>query len=71
VKADVDGLGLPGDKFTYTQGLLGIISRNETIAIPKVEMYVRRLAACKFVMPFWINRYNFCFNIHNNIFFKL
>ncbi|KAH0949367.1 hypothetical protein HN011_000739 [Eciton burchellii] len=57
VRVNVDGLGKPDENFIYTQGLLGIISRKETIVIPKVEIYRPRLAACDFTMPFWINKY--------------
>jgi hypothetical protein len=59
VRVNVDGLGKPDENFIYTQGLLGIISRKETIVIPKVEIYRPRLAACDFTMPFWINKYSF------------
>ncbi|XP_072759610.1 glutamate receptor ionotropic, NMDA 2A-like [Anoplolepis gracilipes] len=42
---------------TYKYGLLSILLRNETIAIPKVETYDVRLVAADFTMPLWLNRY--------------
>lgn len=42
---------------TYAQGLLGILFRNETIAIPKVETYSSRLIAADFTMALWMNKY--------------
>jgi len=57
VKVNVDGLGLIGKSFlSHKNGLLGIIFRNETIAIPKLEMITLRLVATDFSIPFWINR---------------
>lgn len=56
VKVNVDGMGMPEKDSTYKYGLLGIISRNETIAIPKVETFSRRLVVIDFSIPFWINR---------------
>lgn len=40
----------------FARGLLGLIARNETIAIPKVETYSVRLIATDFTMPLWMNR---------------
>lgn len=56
VKVNVDGLGAVEKDMTYKNGLLGIIFRNETIAIPKVETFETRLVAVDFSIPFWINR---------------
>lgn len=41
----------------HIAGLLGTLLRNETIAIPKVEMHDVRLAATDFTIPLWMNRY--------------
>ena len=41
----------------YTTGLLGILTRNETIAIPKTEMHDNRLVATDFTIPLWMSRY--------------
>ncbi|EZA52820.1 hypothetical protein X777_08132 [Ooceraea biroi] len=60
VRVNVNSLGAPdrnSSVLTFKTGLLGIISRNETVIIPKIEMYEPRLAACDFVMPFWLNRF--------------
>ncbi|XP_039307930.1 uncharacterized protein LOC105199808 [Solenopsis invicta] len=61
VRANVDGLGksvlTENNEFLTYEGLLGIIFRNETIAIPKLEMYPARLAAADFTIPFWMDRY--------------
>ncbi|KYM99095.1 putative glutamate receptor [Cyphomyrmex costatus] len=56
VKANVDGLGMPEKDRSFKNGLLGIIFRNETMAIPKLETFISRLAATEFSVPFWINR---------------
>ncbi|XP_024889042.1 uncharacterized protein LOC112465634 [Temnothorax curvispinosus] len=39
----------------FERGLLGIITRNETIAIPKVEFSNLRRLAADFTMPLWMN----------------
>ncbi|KYQ48341.1 hypothetical protein ALC60_12669 [Trachymyrmex zeteki] len=39
----------------HIAGLLGTLLRNETIAIPKVEMHDVRLAATDFTIPLWMN----------------
>ncbi|KYM99096.1 hypothetical protein ALC62_10210 [Cyphomyrmex costatus] len=43
------------NRTVFNTGLLGILFRNETIAIPKVEMHDVRLAATDFTMPLWMN----------------
>lgn len=57
VRVNVDGMGVPEDDGTYKKGLLGIITRNETIAIPKIDTFVERIMALDFTVPFGINRY--------------
>lgn len=57
VRTNVYNMGTLEKNNTYAQGLLGILSRNETIAIPKVETYTSRLLATDFTMPLWMNRY--------------
>lgn len=57
VRVNVDGMGIPEDDGTYKKGLLGIISRNETIAIPKTDTFIERITALDFTVPFGINRY--------------
>ncbi|XP_071625820.1 uncharacterized protein [Temnothorax longispinosus] len=56
VKVNIDGMGMPEEDLTYKHGLLGIIFRNETVAIPKIETFRPRLAAVDFSIPLWINR---------------
>ncbi|XP_053985411.1 uncharacterized protein LOC128879883 [Hylaeus volcanicus] len=38
---------------TYTIGLLGMLYRNETDVVPRVEIYNKRLAAAVFTVPLW------------------
>lgn len=57
VRSNENSLGTLEKNNTYQHGLLGILFRNETIAIPKVEMLSLRLVATDFTMPLWINRY--------------
>jgi len=57
VRTNVHSMGTLEKNNTYAQGLLGILSRNETIAIPKIETYTSRLLATDFTMPLWMNRY--------------
>lgn len=52
----MNGLGVPNKNDTY-DGLLAIIGRNETIAIPKVETFSPRLAVTRFTLPYGINGY--------------
>ncbi|KAG5307519.1 GRIA1 protein, partial [Acromyrmex insinuator] len=56
VKANVNGLGMSEKDRSFKNGLLGIIFRNETMAIPKLETFISRLVATEFSVPFWINR---------------
>ncbi|XP_077273113.1 uncharacterized protein LOC143903421 [Temnothorax americanus] len=56
IRSNETGLGASSKNQTiFEQGLLGIISRNETIAIPKVETYSVRSIAADFTMPLWMN----------------
>jgi len=58
IRSNESGLGASErNKTIFRHGLLGLISRNETIAIPKVETYSSRLLATDFTMPLWKNRY--------------
>lgn len=57
IRSNVNSVGAPEKNHTYLHGLLGILSRNETIAIPKVETYSPRLVATDFTIPLWMNRY--------------
>lgn len=50
-------MGIQEENGTFKDGLLGIIFRNETIAIPRVDMFVERIMALDFTVPFGINRY--------------
>ncbi|XP_011165372.2 uncharacterized protein LOC105199807 [Solenopsis invicta] len=60
VRSNVSGMGA-SEKYRnstiFNQGLLGVISRNETIAIPKVEMYNSRRIAIDFTISLWMNSY--------------
>ncbi|XP_029178220.1 LOW QUALITY PROTEIN: uncharacterized protein LOC114946004 [Nylanderia fulva] len=56
MRVNVDGMGVQDENGTYKDGLLGIISRNETIAIPRVDMFAERIIALDFTLPFGINR---------------
>ncbi|XP_071625818.1 glutamate receptor 2-like [Temnothorax longispinosus] len=56
IRSNETSLGAPSkDKMIFEQGLLGIITRNETIAIPKVEFSNLRRLAADFTMPLWMN----------------
>ncbi|XP_070516674.1 glutamate receptor 1-like isoform X2 [Cardiocondyla obscurior] len=56
VRSNVSSLGASEKNQTvFIQGLLGIISRNETVAIPKVETYNARRIAADFTTPLWMN----------------
>lgn len=57
IRSNVYDMGISEKNNTFAQGLLGILFRNETIAIPKVETYSSRLLAADFTMPLWMNRY--------------
>lgn len=57
MRVNVDGMGVLEDDGIYKNGLLGIISRNETIVIPRVDTFVERIVALDFTLPFGINRY--------------
>ncbi|XP_019882293.2 uncharacterized protein LOC105248793 [Camponotus floridanus] len=57
VRTNVHNMGILEKNNTYAQGLLGILFRNETIAIPKIEAYTTRLLAADFTMPLWMNSY--------------
>ncbi|EFN71204.1 hypothetical protein EAG_13507 [Camponotus floridanus] len=59
VRTNVHNMGILEKNNTYAQGLLGILFRNETIAIPKIEAYTTRLLAADFTMPLWMNRQEF------------
>ncbi|KAL6262696.1 hypothetical protein P5V15_005489 [Pogonomyrmex californicus] len=56
IRSNETGLG-GRDKLTlnYPHGLLNVILRNKTMAIPKLETYTSRLVAADFTMPFWMN----------------
>ncbi|KAM0730571.1 Glutamate receptor ionotropic, kainate 4 [Formica fusca] len=69
VRVNVDGMGVPEDDGTYKKGLLGIITRNETIAIPKIDTFIERIMALDFTVPFGINSYHLYIRrevIHDN-----
>ncbi|XP_071625819.1 uncharacterized protein [Temnothorax longispinosus] len=55
VRSNETSLGASKNRTIFEQGLLGIITRNETIAIPKVEIFNLRRLAADFTMPLWIN----------------
>lgn len=57
IRSNVNSVGASEENYTYLHGLLDILSRNETIAIPKVETYSSRLVATDFTIPLWMNRY--------------
>lgn len=64
MKSNTNSLGIPKTKesnitYYYQDGLLGIISRNETDAIPKLEAYTSRLEHVEFTMPLWMSGYFF------------
>jgi len=56
VKANINGLGMSEKDRSFKNGLLGIIFRNQTMAIPKLETFISRLVATEFSVPFWINK---------------
>ncbi|XP_012535449.1 uncharacterized protein LOC105836157 [Monomorium pharaonis] len=56
VRSNETSLGASARNQTiFPHGLLNVISRNETIAIPKVGMHSVRLIATDFTMPLWMN----------------
>ncbi|XP_012535461.2 uncharacterized protein LOC105836163 [Monomorium pharaonis] len=55
VRSNEIGLGVRNETI-YPNGLLGLISRNETIAIPKVEMFNTRRTATEFTVPLWLTK---------------
>ncbi|XP_011699544.1 PREDICTED: uncharacterized protein LOC105456881 [Wasmannia auropunctata] len=57
IRSNESDLGASVNLSSFPRGLLGIISRNETIAIPKVETYSLRLLATDFTMPLWMNKH--------------
>lgn len=57
IRSNINSLGALEKNNTYQHGLLGLLFHNETIAIPKVETYSKRLVATDFTIPLWINRY--------------
>ncbi|XP_070155501.1 glutamate receptor 2-like [Polyergus mexicanus] len=57
IRSNINSLGALEENNTYQHGLLGILFHNETIAIPKVETYSKRLVATDFTIPLWINSY--------------
>lgn len=70
VRVNVDGMGVPEEDGIYKDGLLGIIARNETIVIPRVDTFVDRLMALDFTVPFGINKYiNLIYQFLNFSFF--
>ncbi|XP_018351090.1 PREDICTED: glutamate receptor ionotropic, kainate 5-like [Trachymyrmex septentrionalis] len=65
MKANVNDLGMPEKDRSFKNGLLGIIFRNETMAIPKLETFISRLVATEFSVPFWINSEHIFYNFGN------
>ncbi|XP_024876476.1 uncharacterized protein LOC112457563 isoform X1 [Temnothorax curvispinosus] len=60
IRSNETSLGASSKNSTvFEQGLLSIISRNETIAIPKVETYSVRNIAVDFTIPLWMNSHRF------------
>ncbi|XP_011699549.1 PREDICTED: uncharacterized protein LOC105456887, partial [Wasmannia auropunctata] len=57
IRSSENDLGASVNLSSFPRGLLGIISRNETFAIPKVETYSLRLLATDFTMPLWMNKH--------------
>ncbi|XP_011705679.1 PREDICTED: uncharacterized protein LOC105460889 [Wasmannia auropunctata] len=56
IRSNESSLGASQNKTIFVRGLLGVITRNETFAIPKVETYSLRLLATDFTMPLWMNK---------------
>ncbi|KYM88788.1 hypothetical protein ALC53_02553 [Atta colombica] len=56
VKANINGLGMSEKDRSFKNRLLGIIFRNQTMAIPKLETFISRLVATEFSIYFWINK---------------
>ncbi|EGI69073.1 hypothetical protein G5I_02245 [Acromyrmex echinatior] len=52
---EISAGALRKNQTVYTTGLLGILTRNETIAIPKTEMHDNRLVATDFTIPLWMS----------------
>ncbi|KYN33174.1 putative glutamate receptor [Trachymyrmex septentrionalis] len=52
---EISAGALKKNQTVYTTGLLGILTRNETIAIPKTEMHDNRLIATDFTIPLWMS----------------
>ncbi|KYN22206.1 PREDICTED: uncharacterized protein LOC108759295 [Trachymyrmex cornetzi] len=52
---EISAGALKKNETVYTSGLLGVLTRNETIAIPKTEMHGNRLVATDFTIPLWMN----------------
>ncbi|KAG5342851.1 GLRK protein, partial [Acromyrmex charruanus] len=52
---EISAGALKKNQTVYTTGLLGILTRNETIAIPKTEMHDNRLVATDFTIPLWMS----------------
>jgi len=53
----MNSLGTTTANTTYQDGLLNVISRNETDAIPKLEAWSMRLQDTEFTIPLWLSRY--------------
>ncbi|XP_072759176.1 uncharacterized protein [Anoplolepis gracilipes] len=69
VRVYINDMGVPEENGTYKDGLLGIISRNETIILPRVDTFVERIMALDFTVPFGINSYHLYIRrevIHDN-----
>ncbi|KAL6262694.1 hypothetical protein P5V15_005487 [Pogonomyrmex californicus] len=65
IRSNETSLGKPDKNNNYPHGLLNLMFRNGTMAIPKIETYTNRLKVVDFTIPLWINSQRFY--IHHEV----